>query len=135
VSGVPFLACDVPCASNLTLHVLAAVAEAEAKSISDRTRLALAEAKKRGVLLGTHNAAIPRLSASARRTGQLNSAARRRDAAIECYADLVPAIHSLRAQGLSMAACAAAMNEAGNSSRNGAAFSASTIFHILRRAS
>jgi DNA invertase Pin-like site-specific DNA recombinase len=42
-SGVPFLACDVPGASNLTLHVLAAVAEAEAKSISDRTRLALAE--------------------------------------------------------------------------------------------
>ena len=37
-SGVEFAAADVPDANRLLLHVLAAVAENEAKAISDRTR-------------------------------------------------------------------------------------------------
>jgi DNA invertase Pin-like site-specific DNA recombinase len=44
---VPFIACDNPSATPLTLHILAAVAENEAKAISARTRAALAESKKK----------------------------------------------------------------------------------------
>lgn len=51
-SGVDFVACDNPAATRLTLHVLAAVAEQEARNVSDRTRVALAAAKRRGTLLG-----------------------------------------------------------------------------------
>src|SRR5580704_19108778 len=40
-SGADFAACDVPEANRLLLHVLAAVAENEAKAISDRTKAAL----------------------------------------------------------------------------------------------
>ena len=51
-SKVKFVACDLPEANELTLHVMAAFAEHEAKRISQRTKDALAVVKMRGVTLG-----------------------------------------------------------------------------------
>ncbi len=48
-AGVEFEAVDFPQANRLTIHILAAVAEHEAKTISDRTKAALAAAKRRDV--------------------------------------------------------------------------------------
>src|SRR3954451_9342827 len=47
-SGVEFTAVDFPQANRLTIHILAAVAEHEAKMISERTRAALKAARDRG---------------------------------------------------------------------------------------
>ena len=51
-AGCDFVCCDNPNATPLTIHILAAVAEHEAKAISERTTAALAAAKRRGVRLG-----------------------------------------------------------------------------------
>lgn len=47
-SGARFLAVDMPEASELTVHIMGAVAQAERKAISERTRVALQAAKARG---------------------------------------------------------------------------------------
>jgi len=51
-TGVGFVACDNPQANELTIHILAAVAQEERRAISQRTKAALAAAKKRGIKLG-----------------------------------------------------------------------------------
>lgn len=52
-AGVEFICCDMPAANSLTIVLMAAIAEDEAKRISQRTRAALAEKKRQGFKLGT----------------------------------------------------------------------------------
>jgi DNA invertase Pin-like site-specific DNA recombinase len=57
-SDVEFVAVDNPDANKLMLHIMAAFAEYERDQISQRTKAALAQAKKRGVKLGEHGAKV-----------------------------------------------------------------------------
>jgi DNA invertase Pin-like site-specific DNA recombinase len=52
-SKVKFVAVDFPEANELTIHILAAVAQNEAKIISQRTKAAFAAKKARGEKMGT----------------------------------------------------------------------------------
>lgn len=63
-SNIDFVCCDFPEANKLTIRILAAVAQWEAETISLRTKAALVEAKKRGVILGNPNIKEARLRSS-----------------------------------------------------------------------
>lgn len=50
--GIGLVVAEMPNATDFQLHIFAALAQEERRLISERTRNALAEAKKRGVQLG-----------------------------------------------------------------------------------
>jgi DNA invertase Pin-like site-specific DNA recombinase len=97
-SGVEFVAADMPTVNRLTVHILAAVAEEEARMISARTKAALAAAKARGVVLGgkREGAGDLRLYAA---QGSAASAAKRAAKADARAQDLAPVIEEMRAAG------------------------------------
>jgi DNA invertase Pin-like site-specific DNA recombinase len=66
-SGVDFVAVDMPLANRFTIHILAAVAEYEARLISERSKAAMAAAKARGRKFGNPNPSTHRFSDAARK--------------------------------------------------------------------
>ncbi|MCH8148983.1 MAG: recombinase family protein [Planctomycetes bacterium] len=87
-SGIEFVACDNPYANKLTVHILAAVAEDEARRISERTKAALAAAKRRGVKLGAARPECRNLTDEARRNGASAAGIAVKRQADEAYEDL-----------------------------------------------
>jgi len=121
-----FVAVDMPTANKLTIHILAAVAEEEARMISARTKAALAAAKSRGVKLGKPE----NLTAEA----QLKSAAANRAKAIATYAKITPMILALHGKGMSFRAIAGHLNDLGEVTATGQAFQAMTVKRLVDRA-
>ncbi len=127
-SGVDFIACDLPAANRLTIHVLAAVAEAEAEAISARTKAALAAAKARGVKLGGDRGNI----ASVSRKGASASARARGAEARRRAADLEPVIEAIKADGaVSLRDIADGLNRRGITTARGGEWSAVQVRRVL----
>ena len=76
-AGVKFVAADMPEANEMVVGIMALVAQAERRMISERTKAALQAAKARGVKLGNPKAAAePRPQAAPRLRGQRGAARR-----------------------------------------------------------
>ncbi len=130
-SGVDFACADMPTATPLTLHILAAMAEFEAKAISERTRVALKAAKSRGRKLGW---SIPsRREEQARASA--NGAKAIRQNADQHAANVVPVIAAIRAAGVgTLAGVAEALNQRGIKTARGGAWHPTTVKNVLARA-
>ncbi|MGB4826151.1 MAG: recombinase family protein, partial [Paracoccaceae bacterium] len=130
-SGVRFQAVDMPEANDLTVGIMALVAEAEREAISRRTKEALAVAKARGVQLGNPNGA-----AALRRAGKGGVALR---TAVTANADrhaqdLAPVIEDLHRQGItSLRGIATALSQRGMLTRRGGRWHVSNVTNLLGR--
>ena len=76
--GVSLVVAEMPHATEFQLHIFAALAQEERRLISERTKAALAQAKKRGVTLGKNGAvlAMMRKEDADKRVAELFSANR-----------------------------------------------------------
>jgi DNA invertase Pin-like site-specific DNA recombinase len=129
-SKVDFVAVDFPQANRLTVHILAAVAEHEAKMISERTKAALAAAKARGVKLGGDRHAH-KLTDDARAMGRAVITDRARQRA----ADIARTIEALQAAGTtSLRGIAAELNNRGIPTATGiGTWQAAQVSRLLAR--
>jgi DNA invertase Pin-like site-specific DNA recombinase len=129
-SGTRFVAADMPEANELTIHIMAAVAQAERKAISQRTREALAAAKARGVALGGRRSNTGDL-----RKGPAASAAKRSRAARERAYKVARQINALRLQGhSSLRELAAALTMQGIPAPRGGDWTAAQVRRVLQLA-
>lgn len=127
-AGTKFVACDLPEANELVVHILAAVAQAERKAISERTKAALAVAKARGVRLGN-----PRL-----RAGNAASAAIARKARTKKTEDRDAELREVienaeRQDHLTLRQLARYLNELGISSAQGKHWHANSVRRVRHR--
>jgi DNA invertase Pin-like site-specific DNA recombinase len=130
-AGVDFVAADMPTANRLTVGIMAMLAEEEGRKISERTKAALAAAKKRGVKLGGKRRKVLGTDAKGRKIyGESvvvskkarSLAAQAVQARVDARAsDLAPIIAELRAAGVtSLRGIAKALTERGIATSQGA---------------
>jgi DNA invertase Pin-like site-specific DNA recombinase len=124
-SGTEFVAADMPDANKLTIHVISAMAEHEARCISERTKSALAAYKARGGRLGgardggQYQASLSR--------GRASNAARASEARDRVYSLCL----DLRNAGRSLQSIANELNGSGERTRRGGLFGPVQVHRIL----
>ena len=122
-SGVEVLFADLPelngAMGKFMLITMANVAELEAGLVSERTKAALAAAKKRGVRLGRHGAEV--------------LAPKYRDEARQRAMELEPVITELKCEGLSLAKIAAELNRRKVATPRGGRWDHSSVRNVMKR--
>lgn len=130
-AGTKFVAADMPEATEITIHIMAAMAQAERKAISKRTKEALAAAKARGTKLGNPMGA--KAFGPYRGNGAAVEAIKAKAKAFA--ADVLPIIESIRSEGLtSLRAIAAELNERGIVTARGGKWGPQSVSDVIRLA-
>lgn len=130
-SGVKFQAVDMPDVNEMVVHILASVAQGEAKAISDRTKAALAAAKARGTQLGGLRWDITTVGDRGRQAA-IES---RQEKAAKFRDDIMPLIEEHQRSGIvTLAGIAEALNADGTPAPRGGEWSAVQVKRILEAA-
>lgn len=116
--GLGLVVAEMPHASDFQLHIFAALAQEERRLISERTRNALREAKKRGVELGKNGKVL---------------AVRNRDEANQRALALAPLVLPFRRKGLSYCAIARHLNSLGERTARNKSFGPQQIRNVVLR--
>jgi len=119
-SRVEFVACDMPQANTLTLHIMAAMAQHEREAISTRIKEALAMAKKRGQTLGTPRPDIPKMNQAWQ--GQTQ----------EFRNGVYPLVKNLRGRGLTLRQIAQELNDRHIKTCNNRSWHPATVNRLLQ---
>ena len=127
-SKVDFICCDFPEASPLTLHIMSAVAEHEARTISARTKAALAQAKLRGVKLGN-----PNLTVEGRHIGTARGVQSIKDKAAFDAKRVQPTIAALQVTGKSLRMIADELNTMSVKTPRGKQWTAQAVKNAIAR--
>lgn len=128
---VRFIAADMPDANDLTVGILAVVAQAEREAISKRTKEALAAAKARGQKLGNPNGAAPFRRAA---KGNVAAVEAIRSSADATAKDLLPIIEDVRAAGhSSLSAIAKELNNRMIQTPRGGIWTHAAVKRVLER--
>lgn len=126
-SGIEFVAADMPDANELTVHIMAGIAEHERHVIGARTKSALAAAKARGIKLGNPE------NLKNRAKGNQRSAAVRTSKAQSRAALLKPILQELQQGGTeSLMALAVALNGQGIPAPRGGDWSPTQVSRVLK---
>jgi DNA invertase Pin-like site-specific DNA recombinase len=130
-AGTKFMAADMPEANELTIHIMAAMAQAERKAISKRTKEALAAAKARGTKLGNPMGA--KAFGPYKGNGAAVTAIKAKAKAFAT--DIMPIIGTIRAEGqTSLRAIAAELNERGIMTARGGKWGPQSVSDLIRKA-
>ena len=123
----------MPDANRLTIHIIAAVAEAVGRTISENTKTALAAAKARGVKLGNPYGAR---ALRGKQVGNADAVAKLKADATQRALDLAGIVNSLRARGLTSGrSLAEALNDQGIRAPRGDTWHPTAVSRLLKRLS
>ena len=134
-AGVKFVAADMPEGNELTIHVMAAMAQHERKAISKRTKEALAAAKAKGTKLGgwrEYGDEHPKHGQARTPVDHRLGTAARQERAAEFNTRVGQAIAEIQATGAgSMAEIARRLNDEGVRTRRGGKWQATQVARVL----
>ena len=119
--GLTFKVAQMPYADPFQLHIYAALAEQERQFISQRTKAALKEAKRRGVRLGAPTHHIDDLAAA------------RKQKAVQDAQKVAGVIVPLRESGKSIRNICEVLNASGVKTSRGASFNERLVGRMLKR--
>ena len=156
-TDIKFVCCDIPQATRETIGFMGVMARWEREQIAKRTKEALAEKRKSGVKLGSHNPKVMAGLKRFRKKQAIETAKKRQEKKAERetakalkaqgkpqavikptkreLADkaVLPAIKVLRGQGLSYMAVAKSLNKEGVATRQGGKWTDTGVIRIAKR--